>query len=141
TESDNAVNMAAIADAIRKDKGRVFYCWRPSLVWIQFDILELEEPAYDPSCHNMISPAEDPEWYEKSKVSCASEERKVYIAWSKALEERLPVVTHLLGNIQLTAEMVSAWAYEIGGKNRDPGEVMKEWIAANKETVDKWLGM
>ena len=140
-KADAAVNTAALADAIKKDEGHAFYCWRPNVVWIQFDIVELEEPAHDPSCYNVIPANEDPEWFEKSKVTCGSPQRQVMIGWSKALETRLPAVTSLLSNIHWDVDMVSAWAYEIGAKQRDPAEVMKEWVAANQELVDSWFGM
>ena len=44
-------------------------------------------------------------------------------------------------NFSLEADDVSSFAYEISGKGRDPAEVAKEWIEANPERVDAWLGL
>lgn len=140
-KADAAVNFAALADAVKKKQGRAFYCWRPNQVWIQYDVVQLEEPTHDPSCHNQINAKDDPEWFEKSKITCASAPKKVTIGWAKALEERLPVVTSFLANIELDTDTVSAWAYEIAGKKRSPAEVVREWAEKNQERIDKWLGM
>ena len=140
-KADAAVNFAALADAIKKNEGRAFYCWRPNQVWIQYDIVQLEEPPHDPSCHNQVNATADPEWFEKSKITCASAPKQVTIGWAKTLEERLPVVTNFLANIELDTDTVSAWAYEIAGKKRDAAEVVREWSEQNQERIDKWFGM
>lgn len=140
-KADAAVNFAALADAIKKKEGRAFYCWRPNQVWIQYDVVQLEEPPHDPSCHNQVNATEDSEWFEKSKITCASAPKKVTIGWAKALEERLPVVTNFLANIEIDTDTVSAWAYEIAGKKRNSAEVVREWAEQNQERIDKWFGM
>ncbi len=140
-KADAAVNFAALADAVKKKEGRAFYCWRPNQVWIQYDVVQLEEPPHDPSCHNQVNATEDSEWFEKSKITCASAPKKVTIGWAKALEERLPVVTNFLANIEIDTDTVSAWAYEIAGKKRSSAEVVREWAEQNQERIDKWFGM
>ena len=40
-----------------------------------------------------------------------------------------------------TADDVSNFAFEISGQGRDPAEVAREWIEANPERVDAWLGL
>ena len=41
----------------------------------------------------------------------------------------------------LTADDVSALAFEVSANGRDPAEVAKEWVAANSDRVDGWLGL
>ena len=67
TKSDAAVNVAALNDAVRKHEGYAFYCARPEEVWIRFDIVELKEPPFDPSCHKIINAKGNPDWFEQSK--------------------------------------------------------------------------
>ena len=50
-------------------------------------------------------------------------------------------IAELLANIKLDTETVSGFAFEIAGKGRDPAEVIEEWIAANSDRVDGWLGL
>ena len=35
----------------------------------------------------------------------------------------------------------NGFAFEIAGKGRNPAEVIEEWIAANSDRVDSWLGL
>ena len=140
-KADAAVNVAALAHAVKSHEGRAFYCARPDEVWIQFEIVELEEPPHDPSCHKVVNAKGNPDWFEQSKITCAGANKIVTLGWSKALETRLPAVTSMLANIDFDADMVSAMAYDIGGNRRDPRDVAKEWIANNKERVDSWFGM
>lgn len=140
-EADFAVNYAALDDAVRKGKGYAFFCWAPDGVWLQHDVVQLEEPPHDPSCVKMVQPKEDPDWLEKSKITCADATKQVQIAYSKSLEERSPAIASLLANIALDTDLVSSWAFEIGSKKRDPAEVIKEWVANNPERVDSWFGL
>lgn len=140
-EADFAVNYAALDDAVRKHKGYAFFCWAPDGVWLLHDLVQLEEPPHDPSCVKMVQPKEDPDWLEKSKITCADATKEVQIGYSKSLEERSPTITSLLAGIALDTETVSGWAFEIGSKKRDPAEVMKEWIANNPKRVDSWFGL
>jgi glycine betaine/proline transport system substrate-binding protein len=50
-------------------------------------------------------------------------------------------VASFLGNITLDTETVSNWAYEVGSLKRPAAEVAAEWIAANEDRVNGWLGM
>jgi len=140
-EADFAVNYAALDDAVRKHKGYAFFCWAPDGVWLLHDLVQLEEPPHDPSCVKMVQPKEDPDWLEKSKITCADATKQVQIGYSKSLLERSPTIASLLQGIALDTETVSGWAFEIGSKKRDPAEVMKEWIANNPERVDSWFGL
>jgi glycine betaine/proline transport system substrate-binding protein len=102
--------------------------------------VRLEEPAFDPAKYKALQPSEDPNWYENSKVMTEDALKKVQIAYSKSLAERSPAITDLLKNIKLTGEDVSNFAFQIeSGKSAD--QVAKEWVAANSDRVDSWLGL
>ena len=139
--AEQSVMVATVGDSIAKNQGYAFYCYAPHAIWFMYDVVQLEEPAFDPEKYIMIQPADDPDWFTKSKVMTEDKIKNVQIAYSKSLEERAPVIAGLLANIQLDTATVSEWAYQIAGKNRDTGEVVKEWIDANQERVDGWLGL
>ncbi|MDB0038911.1 hypothetical protein N9E64_01590 [Candidatus Pelagibacter sp.] len=44
-------------------------------------------------------------------------------------------------NFQLTADDVSAMAYAISVEKKQPADVARAWMDANKSTVDGWLGL
>ncbi|WP_120497467.1 glycine betaine ABC transporter substrate-binding protein [Kiloniella sp. EL199] len=138
--ADQAVMTATVGDSVRKGIGYAFYCYAPHAIWYQFDIVPLSEPEYDPAKYIAIQPSDDPDWFNKSKVMTADALKKVQIAYSKSLIERSPAIAELLQNMQLDAEMVSEFAYQIEGGD-DPADVVKTWVAENSERVDSWLGL
>jgi glycine betaine/proline transport system substrate-binding protein len=139
--AEESVKTARIKDAIAKNEGYAFYCYKPHAVWYMFDVSMLSEPTFDEAKYQMIQPSDDPEWYEKSKVATKDALKNVQIAWSKSLHDRSPAIAEFFERFSLTADDVSGFAYQISGKGREPGEVAKEWIAENTDRVDGWLGL
>ena len=89
----------------------------------------------------MVHPSDDADWYEKSSVATKDALKKVQIAWSNSLESRSPAIAEFFGRFALTADDVSNFAFEISGNCRDPAEVAREWVEANPDRVDAWLGL
>jgi glycine betaine/proline transport system substrate-binding protein len=139
--ADESVKTARIKDAIAKDEGYAFYCYKPHAVWFMFDVKMLTEPTFDPAKYIMVQPSDSPDWFKESKVATKDALKNVQIAWSKSLKDRSPAIAEFFERFSLEADDVSSFAYEISGKGRDAGEVAKEWIAKNPERVDKWLGL
>jgi len=139
--ADEAVKTARIKDAIAKNEGYAFYCYKPHAVWFMFDVEMLTEPKFDAAKYKMVQPSDSPDWYKESKVATKDALKSVQIAWSKSLKERSPAIAEFFSNFGLKADDVSGFAYEISGKGREPGEVAKEWIAKNSDRVDAWLGL
>ncbi len=106
-----------------------------------FDVQMLSEPTFDPAKYVMVQPSEDPDWYNKSSVATKDALKNVQIAWSNTLPERSPAIADFFANFALTADDVSGFAYEISGKGRDPADVAREWVEANPDRVDAWLGL
>ena len=139
--AEQSVMVATVADRAAKDEGYAFYCYKPHAIWFMHDIVMLEEPAFDPANYQMIQPDVDPDWFEKSKVATKDALKNVQIAYSKSLEERSPVIAEFLARFELDTDTVSNFAFEIAGNERDPAEVAAEWVAANSDRVDSWLGL
>ena len=138
--ADQSVMTATVGDSIKKGMGYAFYCYSPHAIWFQYDIVRLQEPEFDPAKYKALQPSDDPNWFENSKVMTEDALKEVQIAYSKSLEERSPAIADLLKNIKLTGEDVSSFAFEIeGGKPAD--QVAKDWVAANSDRVDSWLGL
>jgi len=138
--ADQAVMTARVGDAIKKDEGYAFYCYSPHAIWFQHDIVRLEEPAFDAEKYIALQPSDDPDWFTKSKVMTEDALKNVQIAYSNSLQDRSPAIAELVANIKLEGEDVSGFAFEIEG-GKDPADVAKEWVAANSDRVDGWLGL
>ncbi len=138
--ADQAVMTATVGDSIRKDIGYAFYCYSPHAIWFQHDIVRLSEPPFDPAKYIAIQPSDDPDWFENSTVMTEDALKEVQIAYSGTLSERSPAIADLLANIALDGETVSDFAFQIEG-GKDPADVAREWVAANSDRVDSWLGL
>jgi len=138
--ADQAVMTATVGDSIRKGMGYAFYCYSPHAIWFQHDIVRLSEPAFDPEQYIAIQPSDDPDWFENSTVMTEDALKEVQIAYSGTLSERSPAIADLLANIALDGETVSDFAFQIEG-GADPADVARDWVAANSDRVDGWLGL
>ena len=139
--AEEAVKTARIKDSIAKGEGYAFYCYKPHAVWFMFDVKMLSEPTYDPAKYVMVQPSDDPDWYNKSMVASKDALKNVQIAWSNSLEGRSPAIAEFFANFKLTADDVSALAFEISANGRDAADVAKDWVNANSAKVDSWLGL
>ena len=139
--AEEEVATASISDAVNKGEGFAFYCYAPHYNWFVFDMVRLEEPAFDEAKYVMKQPAEDPKWFENSKITTGDKEKTIHVAYSKSLESRTPAVASFLSKIDLDTDTVNNWTHEIVIKKRSSVEVAREWIAANTARVDGWLGL
>ncbi len=139
--AEEEVASASIKDAINKGEGYVFYCYAPHFNWFIFDMVMLEEPEFEEAKYKMIQPAEDPDWFEKSKITTGDKPKTIHVGYSKTLEQRVPSIANFLSNIALDTETVNGWTHEIVVLKRDSQEVARAWVAENAERVDRWLGL
>ena len=139
--AEESVKTARVKDSIAKGEGYAFYCYKPHAIWYMFDVVMLSEPTHDPEKYKMVQPSDSANWKEESFVASKDALKNVQIAWSKSLAERSPAIAEFFSRFSLTADDVSGFAFEISGNGRDAGEVAKEWVAANSDRVDGWLGL
>ena len=139
--AEESVKTARIKDSIAKGEGYAFYCYKPHAVWFMFDVVMLSEPTYDAAKYTMVQPSDDADWYEKSSVSTKDALKQVQIAYSKSLPDRSPAIAEFFERFSVTADDVSNFAFEISGNGRDPAEFAREWVEANPDRVDTWLGL
>ncbi|MEO0773686.1 MAG: glycine betaine ABC transporter substrate-binding protein [Pseudomonadota bacterium] len=140
-EAEEEVATASISDALNKGEGYAFYCYAPHYNWFVFDMVRLEEPAYDPANYDMKQPAEDANWFENSRVETADKAKTIHVGYSRSLETRTPTVADFLSKIDMDTETVNNFTHEIVVKQRSSEEVAREWVDANPDIVDGWLGL
>lgn len=138
---DETVFYSKLKTLINQKKGAVFYCYKPHYVHALYDITMLDEPKNDPAKYKMIQPSSDVDWFTKSKITTGDPIKTVRIAYSKSLEKRAPDAAKLLANIDLDADTVSNWTYQVVIKGKKAEDVVRAWVYTNGKTVDKWLGI
>ncbi len=155
TTVDQAVFLAQLKDAYEQKKPIAFYYWTPEWIFAAYDLVELEQPAFDgytmdsakgtprykaDGCYTFYQPAERNDWFAASSIKCGQPPTRVNIAHSKALADRAPKISQFLRQVKLDANVVNQWilAMEVDGK--DVKDVAAEWIAANEDMIKKeWL--
>lgn len=152
--TEASVTYAKLASAYKAQRGVVFYAYTPDWVFSAFDLRRLEEPAFDgyaqdnkkgdplykaDGCWKFISPTVDADWLNKSKITCAFPDAKVYVLASAGLQERAPKVAAFLHNFAIDPSDLNALILKIE-KEQVPADVAaKAWIQDHQATVDQWL--
>ncbi|MFC0338897.1 glycine betaine/proline transport system substrate-binding protein [Kushneria avicenniae] len=135
--TDEAVATAALDAAVKKGTGWVGYCYAPHQNFARYDLVQLEEPPYDPNAWNVVD-SSDPNWLEKSSIASAYKDAAIHMAYSRSLKTRAPEVAALLERVTFTTEEVNQLAYAIAVENTPPREAAQEWIAAHPDIVAQW---
>ena len=155
TTVEQAVFLAQLKDAMDKHKPIAFYYWTPEWIHAAYKLVKLDEPAFDgyaaetlkgtegyneKGCYTFYQPADRNDWLEASKITCGQPPTRVHIAHSKELEGRDAKIGQFLRQVNLDAEAVNQWILAMEVDKKDIAVVAKDWIAANKDTVEKqWL--
>ncbi|MGF6726629.1 glycine betaine/proline transport system substrate-binding protein [Paraburkholderia sp. GAS41] len=152
--TEAAATYANLEAAVRQKRGIVFYAYTPDWIFSAFDLRRLDEPAFDgyaqddkkgdpqykaDGCWKFVSPTTDSDWLNKSHVTCAYPDAKVYVLSAKSLQTRSPKIAAFLTNVALDPTALNDLILKIQ-KNHEPADAAaKEWVAAHKSTVDTWL--
>lgn len=141
TTEDETVFYSRLKDLVDQEKGAAFYCYAPHYVHALYPVTILEEPEHDGNTYKMVQPDQDADWYNKSRVDTGEPVKTVTVAYSNSLNERNPAAASFLANIDMSAAELSKLTYEVVVKGNEIDAVVSDWIAANGDTVDTWLGL
>ena len=141
TTEEEEIAYAAFGDAYRKDNPFLTICSEPHYILKLYDLAQLEEPPYDEAKWQMVQPSEDPDWLSKSMVMSADAPKQIHVGYSLSLVTRAPQVAQFLENVAMDTDTMSEWTLRVVVDKREPADVVQEWIAANPERIDAWLGL
>ena len=140
TVSDETVILSQIDADAKAGRVVVWACYLPHHIFGMHELIILDEPAHDPEKWKMADPSGDPNWLENSYVATAFPPISSHMAYSKRLDTEVPDMARLMQGISFSQELINEWSYVIGVEERDPAEYAREWVDANKEMVQSWLG-
>ena len=138
-EMDEALALAEVDNAVNKEENIVFFCYSPHHMFTLYDLVGLEEPAYEEAEWNVIQPTDDPEWLEKSSAPVAWEPARINIHYATSLTEDQPEAAAMIANMALDVDTVSAMTYALVVDEQDPEEFAAAWVEENADQVDSWL--
>ena len=141
--------------AYTRKKPFIFYSYQPEWIHAAYDLRQVEEPPFDgfasdafkddprynpEGCYNFIQASEDPDWLEKSSITCAKATTDVYIAYSANLGERAPAIAQFLDQIAISLPAMSDWILRISNDEEAPEDVAASWMEANRDLIEnEWL--
>lgn len=152
--TEAAVTYAKVDAAFKAKTGVVFYAYTPDWVFAAYDLRRLDEPAFDGYAQDnkksdplynpngkwkFVSPTEDPDWLNKSSITSAFPDAKVYVLHSKRLEKDAPKIAAFLSNVAIDPDSLNGLIKQIEKDKADPAAAASQWVEANKATVDNWL--
>ena len=141
TTEEEEIAYAAFGDAYRKDKPFLTICSEPHYIPKLYELAPLEEPPYEEAKWQMVQPSEDPDWYSKSMVMTMDAPKEIHVGYSLSLVERAPQVAQFLENVAVDTDIMGEWTLRVVVDEREPADVVQEWVAANPERIDAWLGL
>lgn len=135
-EMDETLALAEVDAATDQDTNIVFFCYTPHHMFQLYDLVILEEPAYDEAKWNVAQPTDDPNWLENSSAAVAWDTARLHIHYSANVDEGAAGV---LSKVDLTSAQVSAMVYALIVEKQDAAEFAVKWVEENTDQVDSWL--
>lgn len=130
--------LATLKSAILKKKPVIFYYWEPEWLFSEYDLVKIEEPAYDPAKWKFVQ-----KHPEQSKITCEIQPTNVWVGMSKKMEKRLPKAYQFFKNWSIPIGEINeliAMVTDLDGKPKMSGpEAAKKWVEDNPEIVNAWL--
>lgn len=127
--SEEAI-LAALSAAYSRQDPVLFYFWTPHSVHAQFELVQVELPAYSDACYAKSA---------SGGVDCAYPSDDLFKIFWAGLKEYAPAVHTLLQNFNYTTmdqiQMVAAVELE----SKSATEAAQAWIDANEATWKAWL--
>ncbi len=122
--------LAALDSAYSRKEPLLFYFWTPHSIHAQYDLTQVELPAYSDECYAKI---------DTGGVDCAYPADELFKIFWADLKNEAPDVYQFLKNFNYTTkDQISMMAsVELDGKS--PEEAAQIWIEANEDTWKGWI--
>jgi glycine betaine/proline transport system substrate-binding protein len=133
---DETLALAEVDAATDQGKNIVFFCYTPHHMFQLYDLVILDEPAFDASKWKVSQPTDDPNWLENSSAGVAWDKAYLHIHYQAAMN---PEAASVLSKVDLTSEQVSAMVFALIVEEQDAEEFARQWVEENAEQVDSWL--
>ena len=152
--TEASVTYAKLAAAYKGQRGVVFYAYTPDWIFSAYDLRRLEEPAFDgyaqdnkkgdplykaDGCWKFVSPTVDPDWLNKSQITCHYPDAKVYVLASASLQKRAPKIAEFLHNFSIAPAQLNDLILKIEKEKQPADDAAKAWVEETGATVEQWL--
>lgn len=122
--------LAALDAAYSREEGFLFYFWTPHSAFADYDLVNVELPAYSDACWA------DPDG---GSVDCDYPEDTLLKLANPELDETAPEAHQLLENLTLSNEDQIGLIAAVDEGGQTPQEAAREWVDANEDVWRAWL--
>lgn len=136
---EEAEGIKELDAAVKAKKDIVFFCYSPHYIFAKYDLVRLEEPAYDATKWIIVPPNATPGWLEKSSAAVAWDTAKLYVSYATALEQSQPKAAAALAKVQLSTDTLTAMTFALEVEKQDPAAFAAKWVEQNSSIVDGWF--
>ena len=136
---EEADGIKEVDAAVKDKKNIVFFCYSPHYIFAKYDLVKLEEPAYDATKWIIVPPNATPGWLEKSSAAVAWDTAKLFVSYATALEKSQPKAAAALAKVQLSTDTLTAMTFALEVDKQDPADFAAKWVEQNQAIVDGWF--
>lgn len=124
---------AAIASAYKRGKPIVAYYWGPTWVLGLYDMVMLEEPAFNQADWEKLQTQDDPQ------VAVAYPEVRVSVGVSKGFHDQAPRLVEFLDNYETSNRLVSELLAYMQEHDADEGRAARHFLETHPEVWTRWV--
>jgi glycine betaine/proline transport system substrate-binding protein len=135
TAGAEPAQVARWSQLYKQKKPVLFYWYTPQFYNQEYDLAEVKLPERTPDCKDDAKAGGDVEQYK-----CAYDVTVIQKLFSKKFAESGSPAYDVLKRMQLTNDDQEAVAKAIAGDKEDPEKAAQDWIDANPDKVQSWLG-
>ncbi|WP_207869001.1 ABC transporter substrate-binding protein [Pseudomonas sp. 51_B] len=125
---------AEINSAIRRGQPVLFYYWSPTPLIGRYDLVRLQEPAFDAAAWATLTDAKNPD--PKGSQSLPA---KLSIGVSKAFRDSYPDLVAVFEKVDLPIDRLNKALAEMSDKRQKPTDAAIAFLRANPDVWKPWL--
>ena len=122
--------LAALDSSYSREEPILFYLWTPHSVFAQYDMVQVELPAYSDECYATA---------DSGGVDCAYPADTLMKIVSAHLKDAAPDVYTFLQNFNYSNEDQISMIAAVELEGMSPMEAAQTWVDANEATWSAWL--
>ncbi|TCS64123.1 ABC transporter substrate-binding protein [Varunaivibrio sulfuroxidans] len=124
---------AAIAGAYKRKKPILFYYWGPTWIMGKYDMVQLQEPKYDPKVWDNLLKNDN------AKQACAYPVVAVEVAVSKPFADKAPKIINFLSHYHTNNAMVSRALTYMQENNVSAKDAALHFLKTQQKVWTKWV--
>lgn len=125
---------AEVNSAIRRGKPVLFYYWSPTPLMGRFELVRLQEPAFDAKAWETLTDASNP-----NPIGTRSLPAKLSIGVSAPFQKDYPELIEFFAKVDLPIDTLNKALAQMSETRESPEKAAKQFMRANPDIWKAWL--